>query len=221
MTLSTRLPPVIECRELVKAFGPRRVLNGVELVAAPGEWVTVIGANGAGKTTLLRILATLSRPTSGLVRILGLELKEASARIRRHIGFLSHQTLLYDDLTPEQNLRFYARMYELADSEERIRELLERLGLLQRRHEPVRTLSKGMQQRLALARAVLHRPAVLLLDEPYAGLDARSIQMVTTLLAEMAEQGHTILLTTHSAGLAPVVGGRVAVLERGRLHWEG
>lgn len=197
------------------------MLNGVELSVATGEWVTVIGANGAGKTTLLRVLATLTRPTSGMVRILGMDLAESGERVRRHIGFLSHQTLLYEDLTAEQNLRFYARMYELADGEERVRELLERLGLFPRRHELVRALSRGMQQRLALARAVLHRPAVLLLDEPYAGLDSQSIQMATALLTEMAGQGHTVLFTTHSVGQAPMIAGRVAVLERGRIRWEG
>ena len=162
---------MIEVSQLTKSFGPRHALAGVDLHVAPGECVVLCGPNGAGKTTLLRILATLARPTSGDVRIAGLDPAKAGADVRRQIGFLSHRTLLYDDLTAEQNLAFYARMYAIPDAQARIDDLLERVGLTARRHDLVRTYSRGMQQRLAVARAVLHRPALVLLDEPYTGLD--------------------------------------------------
>jgi len=213
-------PAVIEAHGLTKSFGPRTALAGVDLSVAEGEFVTVVGPNGAGKTTLLRILATLTRPTSGTVRIAGLDPAQAGDEVRRRIGFLSHRTLLYGDLTAEQNLRFYARMYDLDDSAARIDELLARVGLAGRRHDLVRTFSRGMQQRLAVARAVLHRPQVLLLDEPYTGLDPQAAQVLTDLLTELAGEGCTILLTTHNLERGLAVGRRVVVLSRGRVVYD-
>ena len=211
---------MIQVRDLVKSFGPRTALAGVDLSVEAGEFVTLVGPNGAGKTTLLRILATLARPTEGSVRIAGLDPAEAGTEIRRRIGFLSHRTILYDDLTAEQNLRFYARMYDLAEGHARIADLLERVGLAARRHELVRTFSRGMQQRLAVGRAVLHRPQVLLLDEPYTGLDADAAQVLTGLLTELAGEGCTILLTTHNLQRGLAVGRRVAVLARGCIVYD-
>jgi heme exporter protein A len=174
-----------------------------------------VGPNGAGKTTLLRILATLARPSSGTVHVAGLDLVRAGIDVRRRVGFLSHRTLLYDDLTAEQNLGFYARMYDLEDAPARIDELLRRVGLAARRHDLVRTFSRGMQQRLAVARAVLHRPELLLLDEPYTGLDPVAGQVLTALLAELAGDGRTILLTTHDLARGLQVGQRLVVLAHG------
>jgi len=211
---------MIQARDLLKSFGPRTALAGVSLAVERGECVALVGPNGAGKTTLLRILATLTRPTSGSVRIAGLDPARAGEEVRRHVGFLSHRTLLYDDLTAEQNLRFYARMYDLGGATARIEELLARAGLAARQHDPVRTLSRGMQQRLAIARAVLHRPQVLLLDEPYADLDSQGTQALTHLLGELAGDGCTILLTTHDLELGLSLGRRVLVLVRGRLVYD-
>jgi heme exporter protein A len=205
---------------LVKSFGPRSALAGVDLSVQEGEFLTLVGPNGAGKTTLLRVLATLTRPTSGTVRIAGLDPARAGDRARRRIGFLSHRTLLYDDLTAAQNLRFYARMYDLQGDTERIRYLTERVGLTARRHDLVRTFSRGMQQRLAVARAVLHQPQVLLLDEPYTGLDPNAAQVLSDLLAELAGEGCIVLLTTHNLERGLAVGRRVAVLARGRLVYD-
>jgi heme exporter protein A len=185
-----------------------------------GEFVALVGPNGAGKTTLLRILATLTRPTSGTVRLAGLDPARSGDSVRRRIGFLSHHTLLYEDLTAEQNLRFYARMYDLDRASCRIQDLLERVGLVGRRYDLVRTLSRGMQQRLAVARAVLHRPQVLLLDEPYTGLDPQAAQALTGLLAKSVEEGCTILLTTHNLERGLSVGQRVVVLVRGRVVYD-
>ena len=208
---------MIEVRRLVKSFGPRAALSGVDLSVEAGESVTLVGPNGAGKTTLLRILATLARPTSGVVRIAGLDPAHSGAEIRRRIGFLSHRSLLYDDLTAVQNLRFYARLYDLDDSQDRAQDLLERVGLATRSHDLVRTFSRGMQQRLAVARAALHRPEVFLLDEPYSGLDPMAAQSLTALLVELMGEGRTILLTTHDLDRGLDVGRRVVVLARGRI----
>jgi heme exporter protein A len=208
---------MIEIRNLVKAFGSRVALADVDLSVEAGGFVTLVGPNGAGKTTLLRILATLTRPTSGTVRIAGLDSARAGEEIRRHIGFLSHQTMLHDDLTAEQNLHFYARMYDLDDGSARVAELLERVGLTARQHDLVRTFSRGMQQRLAVARAVLHRPQVLLLDEPYTGLDTQAAQTLTDLLSELIGKRCVVLLTTHNLERGLAVGQRVVVLAHGRV----
>ncbi|MGB9776206.1 MAG: heme ABC exporter ATP-binding protein CcmA [Anaerolineae bacterium] len=210
----------VEMANLSKSFGPHIALAGVTLSIGEGEFVTLVGPNGAGKTTLLRILATLLRPTAGTVRIAGLDPAQAGPEVRRRIGFLSHRTLLYEDLTAEQNLRFYARMYGLPDALARIDELLERVGLADRRHDRVRTFSRGMQQRLAVARAVLHRPSVLLLDEPYTGLDPQATEALSALLGELAGEGCTILLTTHDLERGLAAGNRIVVLSRGRVVYD-
>lgn len=211
---------MIETHSLTKSFGPRTALAGVDLSVQAGEFVTLVGPNGAGKTTLLRVLSTLVRPTSGSLRIAGLDPTRAGEQVRRKIGFLSHRTLLYDDLTAEQNLRFTARMYDLADSQARIDQLLEQVGLAARRSDLVRTFSHGMQQRLSVARAVLHRPEVLLLDEPYTGLDPHAAQVLTDLLLQLVGEGCTILLTTHDLPRGLELGRRVLVLARGRLVYD-
>jgi heme exporter protein A len=211
---------VIQARQLAKSFGPRTALAGVDLSIGKGEFVTLLGPNGAGKTTLLRIVATLSRPSSGTLRIGGLDPSRHGDQVRRGIGFLSHRTLLYDDLTAEQNLRFYAQMYDLPRQSRRVEGLLEQVGLGGRRHDLVQTFSRGMKQRLAVARAVLHRPHVLLLDEPYTGLDAQAVDVLTALLSELAGKGGAILLTTHRLDRALSTGQRVLVLHRGRLVYD-
>ena len=209
---------MIEIRNLTKSFGHRVALAGVDLFVASGESVTLVGPNGAGKTTLLRVLATLARPTSGTVRVAGLDAARAGEDVRRQIGFLSHRTLIYEDLSCEQNLRFYARLYGLADGPARIAELLDGVGLATRRHERAGTLSRGMQQRLSVARAVLHRPRVLLLDEPYTGLDARAARVLTDLLSQfVAEENSAVLLATHDLSRGLAQGHRVVVLARGRV----
>ncbi|MCX8067184.1 MAG: heme ABC exporter ATP-binding protein CcmA [Anaerolineae bacterium] len=211
--------PEIEVRALTRTFGPHVALAGVDLTIEQGEYVTFVGPNGAGKTTLLRILATLIRPTSGTVRIAGMDPARAGPEIRRRIGFLSHRTLLYEDLTAEQNLRFYARLYGIPDVSARIDELLVQVRLTERRHDLVRTFSRGMQQRLAVARALLHRPSILLLDEPYTGLDPHAADALRTLLDELAAGGHTILLTTHDLErVSPR--SRAVILHRGRVVFD-
>lgn len=211
---------MVQVENLVKSFGPRTALAGVSFSVESGEFVTLVGPNGAGKTTLLRILAMLSRPTSGTLRIAGLDPAKAGDAVRRRIGFLSHRTLLYDDLTAEQNLRFYAQMYDLDDGAARIDDLLKRVELAVRRHDLVRTFSRGMQQRLSVARAVLHEPQLLLLDEPYTGLDPNAAQVLTELLTGLAGEGCTVLLTTHNLERGLAAGQRAMVLVRGRLVYD-
>jgi heme ABC exporter ATP-binding subunit CcmA len=211
---------MIEVRNLTKAFGPRHALADVSLSIEAGERVMLVGPNGAGKTTLLRILATLSRPTSGTVRIAGYDTRRSGAEVRALIGYLSHETLLYNDLTARQNLQFYARMYALTGAESRIEELLSRVDLLRRADDLVGTFSRGMQQRLAVARAILQGPQLLLMDEPYTGLDPVAADALTDLLTDLVATGCTLVLTTHH----PLAEGRLAqraiILRNGRMIYD-
>ena len=205
----------IEATDLGRAYGERVALSGVTLALEEGETLAVFGANGAGKTTLLRILATLLRPHHGTARVLGRELPREGWAVRSQIGFLGHEPLLYRDLTARENLRFHARLHGVAF--ERVEALLDAVGLSARADDPVHTFSRGMVQRTAVCRAVLHSPALLLLDEPFAGLDPGAAAAVAPLLS-----GGTRVLISHDvdAGLAEadvVLGlraGRVAFCER-------
>jgi heme exporter protein A len=211
---------MIEIRGLAKSFGHKAVLKGIDLEVTDGQFLTLVGPNGAGKTTLIRILATLSKATSGTVLVGGFDLADEPVDIRRHIGLVSHQTLLYGDLTPDENLRFYGRMYDVLDLEGRIEAVLQQVGLEGRRRDPVRTFSRGMQQRLAIARAALHQPSVLLLDEPDTGLDQHAAEMLHELLATVGTQGRTVLMTTHNLERGLSMGDRVAILAGGRIAYE-
>jgi heme exporter protein A len=211
---------MIQVRKLVKAFGNRAVLKGVDLDVAAGEFLTLVGPNGAGKTTLMHVLSTLSRPTGGLVRIAGYDLADGAIEVRRQIGLVSHKTLLYDDLSAEENLRFYARMYDVPGARTRIETVLRRVGLWGRQRDPVRTYSRGMQQRLAIARAMLHDPPILLLDEPDTGLDQHAAAMLTELLHEVGATRRTVLMTTHNLERGLELGDRVAILARGRIAYQ-
>jgi heme exporter protein A len=208
---------MIEVRGLVKSFGSKVALEGVDLDVAEGEFLTLVGPNGAGKTTLIRVLATLTRPTTGSVRVAGYDLSNQGSEARRRIGLASHQTLLYGDLSAEENLRFYGRMYEVPDLEERITSLLQRVGLEHRRHDLVRTFSRGMQQRLSLARALLHDPAILLLDEPYTGLDQQATEVLREVLVSLVGRSRTVLMTTHNLERGLELCDRAAILANGRI----
>ncbi len=211
--------PVIEVRGLVKTFGLYPVLRGLDLEVAHGEFVTLLGPNGSGKTTLLRILSGLARPTAGVVRVGGWELPAEATFVRARLGVVSHLPLLYDTLTAEENLLFFARLYNLPKEtrRERVAAMLERVGLHHRAHDVVQTFSRGMQQRLAIARAILHDPAVLLLDEPYTGLDQDAAALLDRLLREVAVSGRTVLMTTHDLQRGHALADRVAILSRGKI----
>jgi heme exporter protein A len=206
---------VIEVRRLVKTFGIKPVLRGVDFRVDEGEFVALLGPNGAGKTTFLRILASLSRPTLGEVSLAGHALPAEAAAVRRILGVVSHQPLLYGDLTAEENLRFYGRMYGVAHLERRVREVLETVGLSARRQDLVRQFSRGMQQRLAIGRAILHEPEVMLFDEPHTGLDPEAAAMLDGLLQEVAARGRTVVMTSHDLGRASSLASRVDILAGG------
>jgi heme exporter protein A len=211
---------MIEIRRLVKAFGNRAVLKGVDLSVAEGEFLTLVGPNGAGKTTLMNVVSTLAKPTGGQVRVAGYDLADGSVALRRQIGLVSHKTLLYDDLSAEQNLRFYARMYDVTGADSRIDAVLRQVGLWGRQRDPVRTYSRGMQQRLAIARALLHDPPILLLDEPDTGLDQHAAAMLGDLLHDVGATRRTVLMTTHNLQRGLELGDRVAILAGGRVAYQ-
>jgi heme exporter protein A len=214
-------PPAIEVRRLVKSFGHQTALRGVDLEVAEGEFLTLFGPNGAGKTTLIRCVSSLTRPSAGTVRLRGQDLSKAATSLRRHIGLISHNPLLYGDLTAEENLRFFARMYDLADAEARIDAALQQVGLLARRRDPVRDYSRGMVQRLAIARAILHDPSIMLLDEPYTGLDLQAADMLRSVLQDLAASNRTVILTTHNLEQGLEMCDRAAILHRGKIAWQG
>jgi heme exporter protein A len=206
---------MIEVRRLVKNFGLKVVLRGLEFHAEPGEFVALLGPNGAGKTTFLRILASLSRPTLGEVRLAGFQLPSQAAAVRRILGVVSHQPLLYGDLTAEENLRFYGRMYGVSRLESRTAEVLEMVGLSARRRDLVRQFSRGMQQRLAIGRAILHDPEIMLFDEPHTGLDQEAAAMLDGVLREVAAKGRTVVMTSHDLARASELATRIDILSKG------
>jgi heme exporter protein A len=208
---------VIEVRGLVKRFGVKPVLRGLNFQVEAGEFVSLVGPNGAGKTTFLRILATLSKPNAGEVLLAGLRLPDQAAFARRHLGVMAHQPLLYGDLTAEENLRFYSRMYGLSDGRGRVDHVLRLVGLYLRKRDLVRQFSRGMQQRLAIGRAVLHDPQVLLFDEPHTGLDQEAAAMLDDVLREVAARGRTVVMTSHNLSRAADLADRLDVLSRGKI----
>ena len=190
---------MIQVSRLSKTFGLRTVLRDVNFQAQPGQIIALLGANGAGKTTLLRILATLTHPTRG------------------DVGVVLHQPLVYPSLTAEENLRYYGRLYQVPQLEQRIAEQLERVGLTPRRRDRVSIFSRGMLQRLAIARASLHNPAVYLLDEPHTGLDPEACDRLEAILTGLTGQGALVIFTTHELERAGVLAERFDVLHQGRI----
>ncbi|MFI5366200.1 MAG: heme ABC exporter ATP-binding protein CcmA [Candidatus Binatia bacterium] len=211
----------IETRGLRRRFGGMVAVDGIDLIVTCGEAVAVLGPNGAGKTTLLRMLATLLRPSAGTVRLFDHEVRDGGAAARRRVGFLSHRSFLYPDLTPTENLEFYARMFGVPTPGARVRSLIDEVGLAGWAHRPVRTLSRGLEQRCALARALLHAPDLLLLDEPFTGLDIDAGTMLRDTLRRAHAGGTTLLMTTHDMTRALEICGRAVILVHGRLVWDG
>jgi heme exporter protein A len=209
---SSATAPAVELEGLTRSYGDRVVLRDVSLTLAPGRTLLVLGPNGAGKSTLLRILATLLRPHAGRVRVLGRELPRDGWAVRGRIGLLAHDPLLYRDLSGRENLRYHARLFGVPEA--RTTELLERVGMSGRADEPVRTLSRGMAQRLAICRAVLHRPELLLLDEPLANLDPAAAELVEPLIGRAG--GATRVLTSHDPATALAEADEVLGLRDGR-----
>jgi heme exporter protein A len=211
-------PPIV-AEGLRREFGGIPVLAGIDLTVDAGELVVLLGANGAGKTTLLRVLATLLRPSGGTLRLFGEDASRHPPAARRRVGHVGHESACYPDLTGRENLRFYAELHGVPDPESRITELLRWAGLEEAARRAVRVYSRGMVQRLALARALLHGPELLLLDEPFSGLDPSASARLQSLLAELRRSGHAIVLSTHDVERVAAIATRVAILHRGRIAW--
>lgn len=211
----------IEAHELTKSFGSHLALRGVDLEVRRGETVVIFGANGAGKTTLIKVLATIMNLSSGRVLIDGLNLKDNAEEIRRRIGVVSHQTFLYGNLTAYENLDFYGRMYDIPRRAERIKEVVDMVGMASRLYDRVSTLSRGMQQRISIARALLHRPSIMLLDEPETGLDQQATARLWEVLRAEEDGKRTVILTTHNLERGLELCDRLLILAQGRIAYQG
>ncbi len=208
--------PVIEIEDLTKIYGYLPVLKQFNLSVEKGQFVALLGPNGSGKSTLLRLLSGLSKPTSGVIRIGGWEIPREAQAVRAQIGMVSHKPLLYENLTARENLEFFASLYNMRDAA-RIDSLLEQVGLSKRADSLVRTFSRGMQQRLSIARSLLQNPAVLLFDEPYTGLDQDAAQVLDELLRDAQAAGQTIVMVTHQLERAALLAERIIILSRGKV----
>lgn len=209
-------PAVVEAESLVRAFGDRRAVDGVSLRVHSGETLALFGPNGAGKTTLLRLLGGLLKPGGGSARVGG-EKVPGGASVRRQVGLVSHRTLLYDALTARENVEFFARLYHVASPREAATRALERMKIADRADTPVRALSRGMKQRVSVARATVHAPTVILADEPFTGLDASGARALSTLLGELRESGAAVVLVTHNIEEGLSLATHAAIMHRGRL----
>lgn len=212
---------MIEIQQVSKRYGSIWALRDITLHVKAGTRLTVIGPNGSGKTTLIRILARLSSPSSGSLKLFGRDLSAQGDEARKQIGVVSHTSFLYPSLTAAENLIFYANMFGVSRTPNTIESLLNQVGLLDRQHDLVRTFSRGMQQRLAIARAILHQPLLLLLDEPYSGLDGTAVKLLQRILTNIHREGRTIILTTHHYQSGLEFSDQAAVLLNGRLVYYG
>jgi heme exporter protein A len=213
--------PALDSHEIEKQFGYVFAVRNFTLQIRRGEFVTLFGRNGAGKTTFLKIAATLIRPTRGTLVIEGYDVQKQPEEARRCIGFLSHNTFVYRDLSALDNLKFFCRLYSVDDSEGRILALLDRVGLRRRANDPVRSFSRGLQQRVGIARVMLHDPSLILLDEPYTGLDAQAAETLNTILDEAVAAGKTVVLTTHDLEQGLRSATRAIIMDKGRLVQSG
>jgi heme exporter protein A len=206
----------LEVRELSRTFGARKALDRVEFEVPVGAFLSIFGPNGAGKTTMLKILSTLTTPSKGSAKVLGQDVVQDSVALRERIGFISHNPLLYPDLSAEENLEFFAEIYCLANPQERIRELLTAVELDHRRLDLVRTFSRGMLQRLSIARALLHAPEVIFLDEPYSGLDPHAMDILDSLIAQIRAQ-HTFVMVSHDLAKGLELCSHALILAKGKV----
>ncbi len=211
----------IRAERLSREIDGRAILHDLNFTIARGEFVALLGANGAGKSTLLKILAMLTPATSGSLHFFGEPCGLEAARLRARIGLISHGAMLYRDLSPLENLTFFGRLYGVREPAKRAAELLSWLELSRRARDPVKTFSRGMLQRVAIARALMHEPELLLADEPFAGLDAPSMDSLSRMLTDLHQQGRTIILTNHDIPQSIGLAHRAIILRRGRIVLEG
>lgn len=207
--------PAIRVKGLAKVFGSRKAVDGVSFELPQGAFLSVFGANGAGKTTLVRMLATLARPSAGSAELLGIDLREHPDEVRGRVGLISHAPMLYPDLTAEENLLLYGQLYGVGNPEARAAELLAAVGLKHRRLDRVRTFSRGMSQRLAIARALVHDPAIVLLDEPYSGLDPHAAELFDGII-ERTREGRTFVMVSHDLAKGYAMCTHALVMAKGK-----
>ncbi|OQY88153.1 MAG: heme ABC exporter ATP-binding protein CcmA [Chloroflexi bacterium UTCFX4] len=212
---------MIETLKLEKTFGYKLALKNTTLTIEPGQIVALAGPNGAGKSTLLRILATLARPTRGRAAVNGIEIPQGAMQARASIGYVGHQTLLYDELSVAENLRYYARLYALDNADARILQVAKQVGIEKRLSDTARTLSRGYQQRVALARALLHRPKVYLYDEPWTGLDQSSSHLLSAIFAEARQAGAAVLFSSHEFERSLAAADRALIMRNGKIIYDG
>jgi heme exporter protein A len=213
--------PALELRDVSKQFGIFQALNGVCLRVEPGDSILLYGPNGAGKTTLLRVLSTLARPSEGTVLFTGVDVLAKPAAAKAAIGFVSHATFLYGELTARENLEFAGKLFALTNLRERMATVLDLFHLRERAETPVRELSRGYQQRVSLARAFLHDPQFLLLDEPFTGLDAASTESLEGLMQRLQGQGKALIFSTHDFEQGKAIAKRLVALEGGKVRYDG
>jgi len=213
--------PVLQAQGLVREYGSVIAVDEIDLSLARGEFLTIFGPNGAGKTSLLALLAGALRPSRGQVWLRGEALDFGEVEWRRRIGVLSHQSFLYGHLSAEENLRFYGQLFGLSDVDNVVRDKLQHLGLQERAASLVRDLSHGMRQRLALARALLHDPDIVLLDEPYTGLDPSAALVLQGVLSDLRDGRRTVVMVTHNLSEGVALATTVAIMNRGRFVWQG
>jgi len=211
--------PALQIDNVSKDFGRIIALRGITFSVAPGEFVSILGRNGAGKTTLLNIISGVSKPSEGSVQLFGSDPSDRQNKAK--LAVISHEMFLYENLTAVENLEYYSRIYNVPDASQRIDQVLRDIELTHRRFDLVSTYSRGMSQRLTIARALLHEPAMLLLDEPFTGLDQHAIGMLIDLLKKQREMGRTILLTTHDLHTAKELSDRFIILEKHRIVKDG
>ena len=208
---------VLQAENITKDFHGLRAVDDVCFSLERGDFLSLFGPNGAGKTTLLKILALLLKPSAGKVRILESEPESFNGSAKRELGLVSHYSLLYDDLTVMENMEYYASLYGLSRSDDYVKNLLQKVGMHRFGHRKVKTLSRGMQQRLSISRALINDPSILLLDEPYGGLDPSASRMLTSQLQELRQQGRTIVMVTHDLERGLEVATSAGMLVAGKL----
>lgn len=208
---------MIEIKKLTKQADNKLILRGIDLSITQGETVAILGPNGAGKSTLLKVLATLIKPASGLVKINGLDLQKDHIEVKKMFGYLPHSSLLYDHYTPLENLVFFGNLYGVKDVENRARKLVNEVGLSFFINEPVKNFSRGMIQRIAIARAIIHEPKIMLLDEPHTGLDQGAITILNNVVLSMKEKGCTTLMVTHDFKQAAAICDRIIIVKNGKI----
>ncbi|CEG27814.1 heme ABC exporter ATP-binding protein CcmA [Bacillus sp. B-jedd] len=208
---------MIEIKKLTKQADDKMILRGIDLSIEKGETVGILGPNGAGKSTLLKVIATLIKPSSGQVSIGGYDLKKNQAEIKKLFGYLPHSSLLYDHYSPLENLVFFGNLYGVENARERALELVKEVGLSFFLNEPVKNFSRGMIQRIAIARAIIHEPELLLLDEPHTGLDQSAITILNNVILGMKAKGVTTLMVTHDFNQAAEICDRIVIIKNGKI----